>query len=236
MIPLFRDRVFQWALFKNAALSDTFYRTIRFFGRFPLWVSSRPIVRGVENLPRSGPFLLATTHQSPFDVPLMIRHVPRLLDIVSITEVFRHPFLGWFYGNLNAFPLERSRADPAAVRTLLDRLARGRAVAMFPEGRLRAGQESVLHNGAIRPGIGRIAALSGVPVVPCVILRSGSFATARAWLPLRSTRYAIGFAAPFTQPMDAGELEAALVDSFRAVADSLESALSQGAVSGDVSR
>src|SRR5688572_6064556 len=102
----------------------------------PFWVSSRPTVMGIEHARRDGPFIVASNHLSPYDVALLMRHSPRRLDFVSIVEVFRHPLMAWFYSNMNAFPLDRHRGDPKTVRIILDRLERGRVVAMFPEGRI----------------------------------------------------------------------------------------------------
>src|SRR5438105_14398105 len=115
-------------------MSDLFYTLIRTVGRHIFWVNSRPLVLHRQRLGRPGPFIVAANHQSPFDVALLIRHSPRHLDFVSVTEVFAKPFVGWFYGSLNTFPLDRSRPDVPTVRTILDRLNGGRAVAMFPEG------------------------------------------------------------------------------------------------------
>lgn len=197
-------------------MSDTFYKVVRAIGRPCFWVCSRPVVIGLECVPATGPFILAATHQSPFDVALLIRHNDRLLDFVSITEVFRNPFVGWFYGNMNAFPLERSRPDAATVRVILNRLEAGRAVAMFPEGRICAGEQSVVHTGRIRSGLGRIAQLTGVPIVPCVIVNSGAFARVTSWLPLRHTVYGMHFGEPI--PPTGGEpsdLEQAFVDAVK---------------------
>lgn len=197
-------------------MSDAFYRFVRFTGTLVFDLTARRTVRGLENVPRTGPFILACTHQSYFDVPILIRNTPRLLDIVSITEVFRKPLVGWFYGSLNAFPLERSRADPATVRTILSRLERGRVVAMFPEGRIRPGNDSVVHTGQIRRGIGRIAALANVPIIPCVVENSSVYGRVSAWLPLRRSRYGVSYGAPIP-PGDPEKVEAALVQAFRSL-------------------
>lgn len=192
-------------------MSDAFYRAVWFFGRLPFWVSSRAVVRGVEHVPRRGAFILAATHQSVYDVPLLMRHTPRMLDFVSITEVFAKPLVGWFYGSLNAFPLERSRADPATVRIILERLERGRAVAMFPEGRLRPGAESVVVTGKIRSGVGRLAVMAGVPVVPCVVWNSGVYERVGSWAPVRGARYGVAYGKPLGIGGNAEVIEAELI-------------------------
>lgn len=198
-------------------MGDRFYKAVKSVGVFPFWVSSRPTILGLENVPRTGPFILAATHQSVFDVPLMIRHTPRMLDFVSITEVFAKPLVGWFYGNLNAFPLERSRADPATVRLILDRLERGRAVAMFPEGRLRPGAESVVVTGKIRPGVGRLAVMAKVPVVPCVVWNSAVYEKVGSWAPLKRARYGVSYGEPLSPVGEPSDLEAKLVGAMQAM-------------------
>lgn len=198
-------------------MSDAFYRVVRFVGRHAFWVSSRPVVRGVEHIPRSGPFLLASTHTSPFDVALLIRHSPRLLDFVSIVEVFKNPFLAWFYGSMNAFPLDRYRPDAATVRVILNRLERGRPVAMFPEGGFKRGEHSVVHSGKIKRGVGAIAHLANVPVIPAVIINSIAYSRPLAWAPWRPTRYAIAFGPPIAPAEDADSVERQLVSTLQSL-------------------
>ncbi len=202
-------------------MSDTFYKLVRAVGTSAFWVSAVPVVMGLENIPRAGACIIAATHQCPYDVPLLIRHAPRLLDFVSITEVFRQPMVGWLYTNLNAFPLDRSRPDAKAVRRVLDRLAKGRVIAMFPEGGFRRGIDSVISNGHIRPGVGRIAQIASVPIVPCVIFNSLAYARFRSWLPFRATRYGVAFGAPIASSEDHPQVEANLVLSMRALHASL---------------
>ena len=81
-------------------------------------------------MPRSGPFILASNHLSPFDVPVLMRHTRRVLDFVSIVEVFRNPVMAWFYSSMGAFPLDRGRVDVRTTNIILERLRRGRAIAI----------------------------------------------------------------------------------------------------------
>src|SRR6266478_3541841 len=99
-------------------MSDLFYSAVVSLGTHVFWLSSRPVVIGVEHTRRAGPFIVAATHESPFDVALLMRHAKRPLDFVTTTEAFANPMVRWFYGSLNAFPLDRSKRDPATVRTI----------------------------------------------------------------------------------------------------------------------
>src|SRR5260370_39731203 len=155
------------------------------------WTTSRPIVLHAERSRRKGGYILASNHHSPYDVPLLIRHSKRKLDFVSTVEVFSHRFAAWFYGNMNAFPLDRSKPDRPTVRIILDRLQRGRVVAMFPEGGFRKPEDSIILGGRMRPGIGRLAQMANVPVMPVIVLRSHVYQRLTAWLPLKRMRYGL---------------------------------------------
>jgi 1-acyl-sn-glycerol-3-phosphate acyltransferase len=206
-------------------MGDAYYRFVVLIGRMPFWVSSRPTVLHAERARRSGPFILAANHTSPYDVPLLMRHTPRRLDFVSITEVFRNPLVAWFFSGMNAFPVDRSRRDPATVRIILDRLSRGRVVAMFPEGRIRSEAESVVHGGSFRPGVARLAKLAGVPIVPAVVWGSGAYARVATWLPLRRTRYGVIYGEPIEPTDDEQATERSLADAYRTLYEELRALL-----------
>jgi 1-acyl-sn-glycerol-3-phosphate acyltransferase len=177
-------------------MSDRFYNIVVLTGRFPFWVSSRPTILHADRIPRTGGFLLASNHSSHYDIPALMRSTPRNLDFLSITELFARPLMGWFFGHMNAFPLERSRSDPKTVRIILDRLARGRVVAMFPEGRLCSGAESVVHGAPFQPGVAGIARLANVPIVPVVVWDTDRYRRFTSWLPLKRTRYGVAYGEP----------------------------------------
>ena len=177
-------------------MSDLYYNVVHAIGSAIFWSTSRPVILHRNRLNRPGPFILASTHLSPFDVPVLVRHSPRKLDFVSIVEVFRNPFVAWFYGSMNAFPLDRSKPDGPTVRIVLDRLSRGRAVGIFPEGNIRRLEDSVLSGGRMRPGAARLAQMANVPVLPAVVLNTDVYKRIGAWLPLRRIRYGVIFGEP----------------------------------------
>lgn len=190
-------------------MGDPFYLFVRAVGSGIFWMSSRPVVLHRERVPERGPYILAANHHSPFDVALMIRHTPALLDFVSVYEVFENRFAAWFYGSMGAFPIDRFKPDRAAVRTILDRLRRGRSIAMFPEGRLVLPPHSVTHGGPIRPGVGRLAQMAAVPVVPVAVVNSKAYWRVGAWAPSKRIRYAVCYGHPIWIRSDLSSQEAA---------------------------
>lgn len=201
-------------------MSDLYYDVVHTIGSAIFWGSARPIVMHRERTDRAGPFIVASNHHSPYDVPLLIRHSRRRLDFVSIVEVFRSRFVAWFYGSMNAFPIDRSRADSAGVRTILERLKRGRAVALFPEGVIRRPPNSVTHGGRFRPGVARLAQMAEVPVMPCVVANSDQYAKFSSWIPIRRIRYGVIFGETISlrtdldKPAAVAELEKELAAAF----------------------
>lgn len=174
-------------------MSDAFYRLVRFIGYPAFALSASPVVIHASRLKRPGAFIIAPNHLSPYDVPCLMATTTRPLDFVSITEIFRNRLVAWFMGNMNAFPLDRSRVDPGTTRIILDRLKRGRVIAMFPEGNIRTPEKSLLNGHSFKPSVIRLARLANVPIIPCVMLATGAYSRARAWLPMKRTRYAINF-------------------------------------------
>lgn len=178
-----------------------FYHLVCAICQPALSVSRQAVTMGLNNLNgTSGAFLVAANHSSPYDIALLLSHARRYLDFVSSKEAFQNPFTRWLYGGMGAFPLDRSRPDATTVRTILERLKHGRVVAMFPEGGVRLGEKSLLGNGSVRRGLGRICMLAQAPAIPVVIVGSEKYANPTAWLPFKRTRYGIYFGQPIAPP------------------------------------
>lgn len=198
-------------------MSDFAYNLVWTIGAHAFWVSSKPVILHRERLKTPGGYILAPNHFSPFDVACLIAISPRKLDWVSITEAFRNPFVAAFYGAMNAFPLDRSKPDSPTVRTILDRLKRGRAVAMFPEGGIREPENSVLNGAPFKPGVARIAQLADVPVLPCAIVGTSAYLKVKSWLPIRGVRYGVNIGEPIhvRTGLEKQEATKALLDELR---------------------
>ncbi|MDB5354352.1 MAG: putative acyltransferase [Phycisphaerales bacterium] len=183
-------------------MKDWFYYLVYFLGSQPLLLTSSPVVLHRDRARRKGAYLLAATHFSPYDVACLIKQTPRVLDFVSIVEAFRNPLAAWFLSKMGAFPLDRWKPDSPTVRTVLERLRRGRVVALFPEGHIRTEETSVLVGGSLKSGIARIAKMAGVPIIPCVVVGTRAYHRAAAWVPRRRVRYGVIYGEPITVTED----------------------------------
>lgn len=129
-------------------------------------------VRGLENLPRQGSFLVGAKHQSMWET--MKLHL--ILDdpaIILKRELLWLPIWGWYAAKSQQIPVDRSRRGAALsplVRGARAVVAQGRPIVIFPQG-------TRLAPGAYRPykvGIGVLYAELDLPIVP-MALNSGLF-------------------------------------------------------------
>ena len=143
----------------------TFYQT----GKSLTWLIFKLIfrirVRGQENIPAEGPFILATNHISYYDPPLSGSFFKRPVHFMAKQELFNSKLFGGILRRVNALPIRRGVFDRAALETCLGVLERGEALTIFPEG-TRAKTDRFL---PAKPGIGMVATRARVPIVPAYI-------------------------------------------------------------------
>jgi 1-acyl-sn-glycerol-3-phosphate acyltransferase len=150
------------------SLKNSIYLSIRlvFIGLGKLFFKFE--VRGAEHLPRAGAAIIASNHASYLDPPLVGMAIPRPIFYFAKEELFRS-FFGSAIRVVNAIPVNRDQLDRKTLRNVLQVLARGEMILMFPEGtRTKTGE---LQEG--KPGTGFIAYHAKVPVIPAYV--SGSF-------------------------------------------------------------
>lgn len=119
---------------------------------------------GMENVPLTGPCIVAANHISYFDPPALGCALPRPLNYMAKAELFELPILKRLIPKLGAFPVARGKGDIAAIKRSIAVLRAGQALAMFPEGTRNL-------SGTVEPqtGVALLATLSGAPVVPAYI-------------------------------------------------------------------
>jgi 1-acyl-sn-glycerol-3-phosphate acyltransferase len=122
-----------------------------------------------DAFPRTGPVLIAANHSCFLD-PWLVTMVNRR-DISWLTTrqwYDRSWFWTKFFDAQGVLPVQAE--DPQATIDLMcQHLERGKIVGIFPEGRIS--YDGKVHR--FRPGLSRVAARTGVPVVPVGI--RGSF-------------------------------------------------------------
>jgi 1-acyl-sn-glycerol-3-phosphate acyltransferase len=161
-----------------------------------------------ENTDRTGGFLLAANHISHFDPFILSSVIGRKIDWMTMAEFFQPPVVGFLLRAVDAFPVDRNRADRETIRTAIARLKEGRIVGLFPEGGIRDGARSLLEGAPLRPGASTLADIARVPILPCVIIGSDRLYSIKRWLPFRRTPIWIAFGNPISDFSDRGKLQA----------------------------
>ncbi len=125
-------------------------------------------IEGRENVPRTGPFILVSNHQSWFDPPIIGASCPREIFYAAKQELFTTPVLGKLVRFYNSIPVRRTGFDRRALVSLGNALEAGFGIIIFPEGtRYLSGE---LHPP--RPGVGMLAVRYHAQVVPVFITGS----------------------------------------------------------------
>jgi 1-acyl-sn-glycerol-3-phosphate acyltransferase len=183
------------------------YLIARFILRPLFLLVFRPTVRGRENVPPTGPFIIASNHLSFIDsmaIPLM---APRRVGYLAKAEYFTGTGMrGWFtrtlFTALGALPVEREthRAAQAALDTAMSVLQAGGGFGVYPEGtRSRDGR---LSRG--KTGVAWLALTADCPVVPVGITGTDRIQPIGASWP-RPHRFTVTFGTPLTFPEHRGK-------------------------------
>jgi 1-acyl-sn-glycerol-3-phosphate acyltransferase len=146
---------------------------------------------GAEHVPTTGPVILAPNHFSQWDHFFAGVFLHRKVRFMAKSQLFSNPAIEFIFRHGGAFPIRRGFHDEEAFTTAYTILARGGCLLMYPEGgRSRSGGL-----GQPRPGVGRIALESGVPVVPIAI--HGSLGV-RRWRKLRFPKVTVHYGESMT--------------------------------------
>jgi 1-acyl-sn-glycerol-3-phosphate acyltransferase len=133
----------------------------------------RPWVRGMENIPTSGPVILASNHLSFSDSIFLPLQSRRPVVFLAKSEYFtgkgiKGALTRWFFKATGQLPIDRSggKASEASLNTGLKVLGQGQVLGIYPEG--TRSPDGRLFRG--RTGIARMALESKVPVIPVAMI------------------------------------------------------------------
>ncbi|MEO9221085.1 MAG: lysophospholipid acyltransferase family protein, partial [Mycobacteriaceae bacterium] len=142
----------------------------------------RPVVTGLEFVPRSGAVIIAANHLSAADEVFTPVAARRQVAYFAKAEYFtgrglRGRIVARVFREFGHVPVDRDdpRAAAATIGTGVDLLAMGKALGIYPEG--TRSPDGRLYR--FRTGVARLALRSGAPVIPvglvgtAAVLRAG---------------------------------------------------------------
>lgn len=176
-------------------LTAAYLSTARALVRAILLLVGRLEVRGQENVPPAGPFILVANHLSTIDAPLILAAFPgQQLRVFAGHKWRRHPIIGPLLGLAGAIWVKRGQVDRRALAAAIKALEGGAALGMAPEG--TRSRSHVLQRA--RNGAAFIASRAGVPLLPVGIINTDRFQ--ENLLRLRRSHFQINIGRPFELP------------------------------------
>ena len=151
------------ALFSpDGLMGKLFFRAVRGSVRIFLFRWFRLRVEGRERLQVNGGVIIAPTHRSNLDGPLIGSSSHRRVRYLGKDSLFRPAAAGWAMRSLGSFPVRRGEADLDAMRAAKEMLDAGECMLVFPEGTRQIGDAI----GEIYDGTAWLASKAHTPVVP----------------------------------------------------------------------
>jgi 1-acyl-sn-glycerol-3-phosphate acyltransferase len=160
--------------------------------------------KGVENIPKKGPVVIAPNHKSFWDSFFLAAVVKRRLHFMGKAELF-NGWRGRLFLMLGAFPVLRGSSDEEAIETARAILQRGDVLALFPEGTRVSDPEKL---GNPKRGATRLAIETGAVIVPTAMTGTEK----RKWPLPRKVRIVFGEPIPVTDLSPGPEHAGLLLD------------------------
>jgi len=127
-------------------------------------------VRGLENVPRSGGYVIAINHISLYEAPLVVAFWPTAPEAAGASDIWRKPGQSILVRLFGGIPVYRGQYDRRLLETLQSVLEAGRPLLIAPEG----GRSHIPGMRPAQLGIGYIIEKTRAPVVPVGIVGTTS--------------------------------------------------------------
>ena len=187
----------------------------RIWARGILFVSRINVtVHGLANIDPERSYIYMSNHQSNFDIPVLLAHLPVQFRWLAKAELFKIPIFGRAMRGAGYVEIDRFNRESAieSIREAASRMKNGVSVMIFPEGtRSRDGKIRPFKKG------GFIMALdSGVPIVP-VILKGTRSIMEKSSLKINTGEVALTITAPISTKGFSRDNKDVLIESVRTV-------------------
>jgi 1-acyl-sn-glycerol-3-phosphate acyltransferase len=146
----------------NGIGSRFFYQFVRLIVVTFCRTYMRMTIEGRENIPTTGPFVLAPVHRSYIDTPIASGCTRRRMRFMGKDSLWKKQPFRWILSALGAFPVTRGSADREAIIRCISVLQGGEPLVLFPEGERKEGP--VVH--PLFDGAAYVACKAGAPIVP----------------------------------------------------------------------
>ena len=91
-------------------------------------------VTGLENIPKTGPLILAGNHVASLEALLMAAYSPRLVEFLGTGDIPFDSAYAWITKLYGLIPVNRGNLDREALKKASDVLLQKGVLGIFPEG------------------------------------------------------------------------------------------------------
>ena len=173
------------------------YRLARQIINLFIPLMTRIEVHGLEYLPETGGYVIASNHLGRLDAILTYYFVDRDDIIMLAAEKYKEIAVArWFAKQLNAIWVDRFNADLTATRLALKRLKAGGVLVLAPEG-TRSQSEAL---SKAWPGASYLAAKADALIVPVALMGTEDSKVFPSWKRLRRAIVLVRAGKPFHLP------------------------------------
>ncbi len=179
-------------------------------------------VEGIQNIPVSGPVVLASNHTSGHDIIILGCTSPRQIHFMAKQELFeKNALLAAYFRKAGVFPVRRGQNDRQAIAAALQYLKQGRVLGMFPEGKRFAS----LERG--KTGVARLALKTKACVVPVAIIGAREISLSGRFTQWHRTRVTVKYGLPLSTAEAAADIATGAPDPARKLTDEIMAAIAR---------
>ena len=164
-------------------------------------------VEGTDKVKTLPPCIFYANHRSFYDIPVMMRGIPRPLYFLAKKELKKIPFLGWGMSAIGMIFIDRSNRTAAieSMKKAGNQIKRGKSIVTFPEGTRTSSKEMI----AFKKGAFHLAKSQGIPLVPVAIIGTEKVLPKHGKLRSGKVKMVVG------DPINTAEIEEMNLESLR---------------------
>lgn len=114
-------------------------------------------------------FIISCNHTSNLDPVMIDITFNKKHRILAKKELFKNKFISACLKSLGAVPVDRSQADPRAVKEIFSLLKKNKPILIFPQG-TRAKTINI-EEGSAKEGVALFSLRTNTPVIPMMFTR-----------------------------------------------------------------
>lgn len=141
------------------------YHIVRPIITFLFRLIYRPTYIGLENIPKTGNYVLGGNHTNNFDCLLLISSTKRVIHFLakdSLTKGFKKII----FNNIGIIPVNRTIHDKGALNNAINCLKENKVIGIFPEGTINRTKDIIM---PFKIGCVKMAKDTNTPIIPFII-------------------------------------------------------------------